>query len=219
MILGFVLGLLGCTHVIPIPQPCDAGIMVNDVCIAQNDTVEFRDTAERRTSTGPEPSVEVEDQGDDTADVAEPDAGPTLDPEEWSCTPGALASVPLGAECSAHCECESELCYDEAYMGPFRFCTMAPPAGGCESLNTPQTSYTSLVLNQQALASLELTMTWLCVPECASMADCEPLSEAYTQCGNPKKSGTYWGNVDTGDYVTLSLGDTCQVGNMVDQLP
>ena len=62
-------------------------------------------------------------------------------------------------------------------------------------------------------------MTWLCVPECSSLDDCAALSASYTQCGNPKKKGTYWGNVDTGDYVTLALGDTCQVGNMVDQLP
>ncbi len=228
----------GCTQAVE-QTTCPGGTIVGGECVPSGAGAAFADTQAQRESDaaartdgaagagGPSgggtegPADDRRTAGGDGDDNR--DRG-TVDDQaaEWTCPEGLAGVRPIGAECSRHCECGSSYCYDEAYLGAFRFCTLES-AAACNAQDASEgvVGHTTLNLKHSALASLALTRTTLCMPICSSVADCEALSTSYDKCGTPTPSGTHWGPVGSGtaSYLTLSLQRTCQIAAEVAQLP
>lgn len=145
--------------------------------------------------SGPGPDIHVGDPPDTTPDVA-----------EEPCGPGLEGIKPTGAACAKHCECATDNCYDEAYLGDFRFCTKSC-ADGCQKGvgAVAGASYVCLILGGKPANEHGLTQTSICQQVCLSLEDCKALGSAYDQCGAPLTPGTLWGE------STLAIEDTCQI--------
>lgn len=142
--------------------------------------------------------------GDETGDDTAGDTGG----DEPECDEAVAGSKPMGAGCEAHCECETGYCYDEAYLGPFRFCTRncdwncnADVGGGIEA-------YKCLLLGGTLANEYDLTETSICQAVCTSVDDCKVLSSEYDACGYG--SGTQW------DGHTVAAAKTCAISEYMD---
>jgi hypothetical protein len=122
-------------------------------------------------------------------------------------TPGAKS---IGAECSEHCECGTNYCYDEAFMGitgTFRFCTKEC-GGDCgkpsdEEKEKGITEYKCLILAGNWTKPYNLTKSHICAPRCENVDSCKHLSSKYDACGN-NKGWTDWCHPDDPTPHTLN---------------
>lgn len=231
---AFALVTSACTRAEQLDN-CPGGQIIGGECVTEGSGSAFADTSVARQSDG-SGSVATDlgssgtGSGNDNTTPDDPTTGATDEPgadhttaddtSEWDCADGVAGARPVGAGCERHCECGSSYCYDEAYLGEFRFCTLEG-AGGCNTRGGGDgvTSHTTLNLNHSALSALGLTKTIICQPICQTVADCAPLSSAYDKCGTSTPGGTHWGSTDTASYLTLSLQRTCQIAAEVAELP
>ena len=139
------------------------------------------------------------------------DAGTTADilSEELppACTvPG---TKPTGAACTDHCECRTGYCYDEDYLGGFRFCTRECGGVTCgsedqEPGDTVQ-RHVCLQFNSAHIDKYGLTKHDICQKRCNSVDECKLLGSAYDYCPNQ----TQW------EGYTMAAVGTCQIESEV----
>ena len=138
------------------------------------------------------PDVGV-DTAVDTAVDTEPDLPPAdvVDPCQGAATPGDL---PVGWPCTAHDQCVTGYCYDEAWKDAgdnagFRFCTI-----GCTSCSKPCSEWeslsasgnTCLIFLAAEINEHALDFKSLCMPTCTTDAECEAASGGLlTACRTP----------------------------------
>ncbi len=171
------------------------GEVVNNTCVpwAEPDVPAPTDLGAPTQDTG----ARAEDTGVDSA------------PEEV-CPPAVAGVFPVGAACAKHCECSTGYCYDEAYLGEFRFCTK-PCSEKC-SLEDEDgiQSHICLQLGGNLAAKYELTQTSICMRVCQDVSDCTSLSSAYDKCGDDLTKITQW------EGTTIAAQRTCQIASEVD---
>ena len=190
------------------------GEIVGNTCVASDDNGDTgatgdqtgSDTGTDQTSaTGDDTGTDtsVDQTGDETAAATDETTGDdTSDP--GNCDEAVAGTKPMGAGCAQHCECETGYCYDEAFLGDFRFCTRACEGSCNEGTGAGVEENKCLNLNNSKFAEFDLTETWLCAPVCSSLDDCLALSSEYDACGFGP-SGTQWLG------ATISLGDHCVI--------
>lgn len=137
------------------------------------------------------------------------DTGSSVDSVEETCLPSVAGMFPVGSACSKDCECSTGYCYDEAYLGSFRFCSK-PCSEKCstEDKNGIQT-HVCLQLGGQLTQDHGLTETSICMRVCESLEDCAALSSAYDKCGDDLSKTTKW------DDITIAAQRTCQISSEV----
>ena len=175
--------------------------------------------------------------GVDTSNVTSPDTTTTNPPSDTSITPPTDTTVApkdttltppdtggpcpttagakrMGAECTAHCECDTGYCYDEAFMGKtgnFRFCTR-PCDFNCEydDNDTGIQQYQCTVLGGKLEKHYGLTKPTICVLVCSKASDCARYSSKYDACGNTQ-SWTSWCYDDCSFCTSITGQGTCLV--------
>jgi hypothetical protein len=111
----------------------------------------------------------------------------------------------IGEPCSSHGECETCLCYDEAYLSPFRFCTMSCESGlgsSCPAGTGRFNDYTCLRFAQKNIKDHNLTIEAICMPVCQDASDCGVYAPNYNTCSS---FDTKW------DGKTIAGQSTCQI--------
>lgn len=113
-----------------------------------------------------------------------------------------LGTQPIYTACTKHCDCDTGYCYDEGYLAPFRFCTR--PCGGVSEGCGDEATNECITLNPNWFDP-PVTKTAICVPPCASDADCTAIDAAWDGCttGVTEVVGT------DGNAHTASLRKTC----------
>ena len=186
------LCVAGCLEPTPAtPQPaCGPGtVNVGGVCVVDEQQPPSTPDAGR--------TVVADVQQQETVD-------PPPDPEQI-CIPAIRSSKPIGAGCEKHCECDTGYCYDEAYLGDFRFCTRDCGSQGCNVGVTGGIEQYKCLIMGSFEAKHDLKHKAICQKICLSVDECKGLSSAYDQCGDPDGKGTLW------DGITLNLHSTCQI--------
>lgn len=161
---------------------CD-GTVVNGVCkpsptTAATDTGGTT-TTDAATATGTDVTTTTTDGGGTTTD------GGPADIEQGCPVPG---TKPTGAACTGHCECRTGYCYDEDYLGSFRFCTRdcegLTNACGSEDRAAGETvqQYQCLNFSGTLATTYGLEHTNICHVRCKSVDDCKALGSAYDYC-------------------------------------
>lgn len=137
------------------------------------------------------------------------DTGLSADQTEESCLPSVAGMFPVGSACSKDCECSTGYCYDEAYLGSFRFCSK-PCSEKCstEDKDGIQT-HVCLQLGGQLTQDHGLTETSICMRVCQDLEECKSLSSAYDKCGDDLSKTTKW------DNITIAAQRTCQIASEV----
>lgn len=133
-------------------------------------------------------------------DPGVPDFGPSK-----YCT-GEIQDNPkrIGEQCMDNCECESGMCYGEAYTAPYKFCTQeCLGEKGCPDKDVV---YKCLVFGPKHIDDFDISIMSICVPLCDTVADCQEFSGIWGYCPGTKKS-TSW------DGVTLAVVGTCQIAS------
>ncbi len=156
------------------------------------------------TGTGDDNTVD-DGTGDETGDDTAVDTGDDTD-DPGDCDAAVDGTKPLGAGCAQHCECETGYCYDEDFLGDFRFCTRACEGSCNDGVGDGVEENKCLNLNNSKFADFELTETRICAPVCSSVDDCLALSSEYDACGYGA-SGTQWLG------ATISLGKHCVISD------
>lgn len=170
------------------------------------------DTSSGEDVTTPPPDTSPpEDTSTGTPDVAPPkdvvvEADVPDDPE-YVCEPALEAIKPIGAACGRHCECETGYCYDEAYLGDFRFCTR--DCDGACGKTADGLHIQCLNLGGTPAKKYNLTHTWICQPTCITLDDCAALSGLYTACGVGTQ--TTWHVEGEKSPSTLATQKTCTI--------
>jgi len=100
----------------------------------------------------------------------------------------------IGEVCNADCDCETGLCYDEAYVAPHKICSRECE-GGCGD------GYKCLVFSTVHWDKYPMDLHTLCMPTCDSVDDCKAYSDIYTYCPT---SMTQW------ELQTVTGMPTCQ---------
>ncbi len=164
------------------------------------------------TSTGTTDAAPPQDTSQPPKDTSQPPKDTSQPPKdvavdtapdpEWVCEPAFEATKPIGAACGRHCECETGYCYDEAYLGDFRFCTRECDGDCGKGANGLDNQ--CLNLNNSAFASYNLTLTWICQRGCVTLDDCAAYSGVYDSCG----TGT---NVTQWLNQTLATQSSCTI--------
>jgi len=140
----------------------------------------------------------------DTTGVG-PDIVSAPDVEEETCLPAVDGVFPIGSACSKNCECSTGYCYDEAYLGDFRFCSK-PCSEGCSEENvTGFQEHTCLVLGGSLAVEHGLVETSICMRVCETVEDCKALSSSYDKCGETLTKETKW----SGSLIAAVR--TCQI--------
>lgn len=168
---------------------------VQGVCVAKEDP-------------GPSPGFDSSHSPSNDGSGSPADAG-AVDPSELQCSSAEASSRPIGAACGRHCECETGYCYDEAYLGDFRFCTRDCD-GGCGDGSSAIDEYRCLLLGGTLANKYGLTHTSICQKICQTLDDCKALASAYDQCGSSKDNSTQW------DGQTIAGQKTCQISAEVE---
>ena len=185
------MGTASCLEPLPPEEGVECGpgtVDVGGICVVDEGTSGQNNNTPRNGVTQP---------STDTT-TTEPDL-------EELCQAGLRASKPIGAECEKHCECDTGYCYDEAYMGDFRFCTRECGSQGCNTgITGGIEQYKCLILGSFE-AEFGLEHSAICQKICTTVEDCKFLSSKYDQCGTPGAEGTLW------DGITVTIEDTCQV--------
>jgi hypothetical protein len=139
-------------------------------------------------------------------DLGATDFGPATDPGNTNgcAVPG---TKPIMSACSDDCECATGYCYDEAFLGDFRFCSVDCSTGDpCSGLPNPDGStvqaYQCLTFTTSLKATYGLTVTSLCALRCTDVAQCQAYSSAYDACGN-SAFGTEWDGYTVGVKTCL----------------
>jgi hypothetical protein len=106
------------------------------------------------------------------------------------CNSGDPQALRIGMPCSSHSQCGSCYCYDEAYMAPFRFCTVDCSSGtgaACSDWDTPNSDkpeYVCVRFTQQLIETYDLGTASVCMPRCQDAADCAIYTAEYKHCGS-----------------------------------
>ncbi len=161
---------------------CD-GVVVNGTCKPSTTTADTGTTATTDNgTTGTDGTDETSTETDTTTTTT--DTGPA-EVDQGCPVPG---TKPTGAACTDHCECRTGYCYDEAYLGSFRFCTR-----DCDGLSNPCGSedraagetvqqyqclnFSGTLANTHSLAHVNI-----CHVRCTTVDDCKALGSAYDYC-------------------------------------
>ena len=160
------------------------GQVVDGRCVFSGpDSATFSD----QTSTPDTNSVT--DKGNTVADpgASQDTTNPPEDAAEVESCP-VPGDKPTGAACAYHCECRTGYCYDEAYLGDFRFCTrdcegLANPCGSEDRVDGQDVQqYQCLNFGGTLADTYGLKHTNICHVRCQSVADCANLSSKYDYC-------------------------------------
>ncbi len=115
----------------------------------------------------------------------------------------------MGQPCTAHTDCGTCYCYDEAYMTGtgFRFCTKDCSSGPGSDCNTGNLSpdpyqYACLKFTVSQINDYELKRGGICAVRCASIDDCKIFAPDYNLC---PQGDTKW------DGKTIQATPTCQI--------
>jgi len=188
--IGLLVATPGCTETMELF--CD-GTVVDGLCVPGTDPPSIPDTR------GSNPDIQPIGW-----DTSQEDQDTIEEPVDWTlCAPALRAIKPIGAGCELDCECETGFCYDEGYLGDFRFCTRRCE-GGCNDGVEGEPLFTCLLFGGKLADRHDLVVTDICQRICKSLDDCQALSTTYDACGTDKP-GTVWGE------TTLSLANTCVV--------
>ena len=162
----------------------------------------------------PGPGTDKGDPGskpDGTTD-AEKDAGTDPGPDIPSC-PVPEGSKKMGTECTEDCECEHGLCYREEYLKPYGICTkecLSTP-DGCVDLE----KFACVAFPTIVKEAFEMKIGSLCMPICASVADCKKYADFLTYCSSANATKmTEWKPFPEELPYTISGKTTCQVKKM-----
>jgi hypothetical protein len=137
------------------------------------------------------------------------DLGSSVDQVDESCHPSVAGMFPVGSACSKDCECSTDYCYDEAYLGSFRFCSK-PCSEQCSTEDKDGIqSHVCLQLGGQLSQEHGLTETSICMRVCQDLEDCTSLSSSYDKCGEDLSKTTKWGD------ITIAAQRTCQIASEV----
>ena len=137
------------------------------------------------------------------------DSGASPDQVEETCPPSVAGMFPVGSACSKDCECSTGYCYDEAYLGSFRFCSK-PCSEQCSTEDKDGIqSHICLQLGGQLALEYQLTQTSICMRVCQDVSDCTGLASAYDKCGDDLSKTTKW------DNITIAAQRTCQISSEV----
>ena len=151
------------------------------------------------------------DLGGSTVDTGSgpSDTGVSPDRVEESCLPSVAGMFSVGSACSKNCECSTGYCYDEAYLGSFRFCSK-PCSEQCSTEDKDGIqSHICLQLGGSLAQEYELTETSICMRVCQDVEDCSGLSSAYDKCGDDLTKTTKWND------ITIAAQRTCQISSEV----
>jgi hypothetical protein len=187
MALGLAIAVGACAD--PKTAICN-GQVVNNTCIPW-----------------PAPDAVHDDTGQIPPDVGPKDTGgpPVEDVVEENCLPAVEGVFPVGSACSMHCECSTGYCYDEAYLGDFRFCSKLC-ADTCSDEDTQGLqSHVCLQLGGKLANEYGLTQTSICMRVCETLEDCKALSSLYDKCGEELTKETRW------DGTLIAAQRTCQI--------
>jgi hypothetical protein len=188
--LGMILGVMACTE--PVEMIC-TGTIINGECTPGSGPPQMPDSQSSNLDIIPI-SWDHSPSDDDIDDEA----------VDWSLCPSVLrAQKPIGAGCELDCECETGFCYDEEYLGDFRFCTRRCNSG-CNTGIEGGPMYTCLLFGGLLAEEHDLKITDVCQRICSSLDDCKALSSSYDACGS-SKPGTVWGD------ARISLARTCVI--------
>lgn len=132
-----------------------------------------------------------------------PVADNATEPDLFQC-PSPVGVKPFFAQCEHDCECQTGLCYDEAFMGDFRFCTRSCE-GNCEVGGGDGTQQNQcLIFSGVHKDAYGLTLMNICAPRCNSLDDCKALSSAYDACGT-ESGWTSWDEKTVGVATCVIL--------------
>ena len=154
--------------------------------------------------------VEAKDPGADTPKDVAPD--PVLDmnaPESKYCEDISPSPIPIGHPCQDNCECETGLCYREAYTLGIGICSKEciGEAGGTGCPDEGD-KFKCLIFTTALKDTYGLTIMSLCMPICNSLQDCKAISDVYGYCPGNGKTMTTW------EGATIGGQATCQIKQM-----
>ena len=148
-----------------------------------------------------------------TEDIVGSEDDDTFTPDvraDGVCLPGVdPMDREMGQPCTAHTQCGTCYCYDEAYMTGtgFRFCTKDCSSGPGSDCNTGNISadpyqYACLKFTVSQINDYELKRGGICAVRCSSIDDCKIFAPDYDIC---PQGDTEW------DGKTIQATPTCQV--------
>ena len=115
----------------------------------------------------------------------------------------------MGQPCTAHTDCGTCYCYDEAYMTGtgFRFCTKncsSGPGSDCNegNLSPDPYQYACLKFTVGQINDYELKHGGICAVRCSSLDDCKIFAPDYNSC---PQGDTKW------EGKTIQATPTCQI--------
>ena len=123
------------------------------------------------------------------------DEGPKTNEDRRANCPTPVAPLlGMGKVCTADCDCETGLCYDEEYVAPNKICSRECE-GGCGD------GFKCLVFSSSHWEKYDMDLHTLCMPSCSSVDDCTAIADIYTYCPT---SMTQW------ELSTVAGMPTCQ---------
>lgn len=185
--LVLCIGLGGCAD--PKTEICN-GQVVQNTCIL---------SAKTDVATDNGGQIQPDADPDDTGGPPVPDV------VEENCHPAIEGVFPVGSACTMHCACSTGYCYDEAYLGDFRFCSKLCKDGCSKEDTEGIQSHVCLQLGGKLANDYGLTVTSICMRVCETVEDCKALSSAYDKCGEDLTKQTKW------DGTLIAAQPTCQI--------
>jgi hypothetical protein len=144
--------------------------------------------------------------GDPVKEVAFPDPG---QPDTPYCQDISPTPIPIGHPCSEDCECETGMCYREAYTLGIGICTkQCQGEAGGTGCPDPNKKFKCLVFGTAHKDTYALTIMNICMPICMSLQDCKDISDVYGNCPGDGKKMTEW------EGITIGGQATCQIAPM-----
>ena len=116
----------------------------------------------------------------------------------------------IGMPCESDTQCETCLCYGEAYMAPFRFCTKDCSSGSgsdCPLGTGEFPEYACLKFTAKQVNEYGLEHGGICMPRCENAAECKIYAPDYDLC--PQFQTDWQG-------ATVQAARTCQIQSAVE---
>jgi len=170
-------------------------------------------TEDTAADSGADPATDTagDTAGDTAADPAADDAPPfePWEPDSVYCQDIQPNPIAIGQHCYDDCECETGLCYREAYTNGVGVCTKecVGEAGGT-GCPDPNDKFKCVIFGTAHKDTYGLTIMSVCMPICYSQADCEAASDVLHYCPGDGKTMTTW------EGITIAGQATCQVQPM-----
>lgn len=171
---------------------------------AKQDVVDSED-AGSQGQTDPGNTGPTDSGVDPNADTVAEDAGPVdAGPVDGQCTITDEMNRKIGQPCTSHTQCETCYCYDEAYLSPFRFCTLDCSEGvgsSCPNEDGAAPEFACIRFTVGLAVAYDLKVSSICMPRCQSVSECKIYAPNYDACD------------DSWDGVSIQAVNTCAISS------